>query len=86
MANYRIKPAVVQAIPVSEVLNGYQTDPKKLPQWVQDAYEKGELGVLTYSELKVKGKTGTAQDMLVNNAGDLSVVWKNDFEHSYEPV
>ena len=48
MPKYRKKPVVVEAVLCSEVIRCMEKDWKSLPEWVRQAYERGDIRAITH--------------------------------------
>jgi hypothetical protein len=87
---FRKKPVVVEAFRVTEALYCAEHKWKGLPEWIRDAYEKGNL-VFGYDTISIKTLEGV---MLANKPdwiikgikGELHPCRPDIFEDTYESI
>lgn len=87
---YRKKPVIIEAVPVSEILRCAGRDWKALPEWVKDNYESGKI-VFTSSKMYIKTLEGDHEalstDMLIRGIqGEIYPCKSDIFEQTYEKV
>ena len=90
MSQYRKKPVVIEAAPVRNLVIAANNDWRALPQWVADAYERGEL-IFLHNAIDVNTLEGTMHagidDMLIQGVKGESYPCKPDiFAATYEPA
>lgn len=90
MAKYRKKPVVIEAVPVIDVLSAASRRWQDLPEWVADAYERGDL-VIAAQALHIRTLEGTMiggmNDWLIKGVKNEIYPCKYDvFAATYEPA
>lgn len=88
---YRKKPVVIEAVPVSDVMQHYRTGkPEQVPAWVDVAVQTGVV-VITPNDLEVMTLEGKMKApstfMLIRGIhGEIYPCERSIFAASYEPV
>lgn len=90
MAQYRKKPVVINAWPVSDILQDAEKNWQELPPEVKSAYEKGDF-IFTPTDIHVKTLEGVhitgKGDMLIQGVkGEFYGCKADIFEATYEAV
>jgi hypothetical protein len=89
---YRKKPVEVQAMPVREAFVYARVEWHRLPKWLADAYDTGEVMFLHHPDrITIKTLEGTMtaniDDWLIQGVqGELYPCKPDIFEATYEPV
>lgn len=90
MPKYRKKPVIIEAERVATLLWQAKESWQSLPQWVRDAYERGELLLLPDSILvkTLEGEhLGRSSDLLIRGVkGELYPCKPDIFAQTYEYV
>ncbi len=89
MAKFRKKPVVIEAIPVSQLLD-ITTETDKIPRWAMEAVAKTHVlvGIDDITIRTLEGNMrGAPGDMLIRGVtGELYPCKSDIFEATYEPV
>lgn len=88
---YRKKSVTIEAVLVEDLLEMFKQNWKELPQWVNEAYEKGIINTITDSDFIIKTLEGnmkaTRNDYLIKGVMDEIYPCKKDvFNITYELV
>ena len=92
---YKRKPKVLSAIRAEAIIEGYRTDPKTLPEWVQRAYETGRITGITPDGFSIQGERPTPDsfrfevkrsDLVIMDGGGLYPTSFELFMHDYDPA
>jgi hypothetical protein len=92
MAKYRKKPVVIEAVHCSILHHAAGHDWKALPQWMVEAYDRGEILFLNHpSRIEIKTLEGTMTaeigDMVIRDVkGELYPCKSDIFAATYELV
>lgn len=85
---FRKKPVVIEALQVGIVLVAAETEFDTLPQWIRDAYSRGDIvfGQTTIKVLTPEGRmVGNSTDWLIRGVKGEIYPCRNDiFEETYE--
>ena len=88
MGKYKKLPVEIEAELVSDLLDKFKHDFKKLPQWVIEAYENTTINTVTDNGFIIKTLEGnmiaTKEDYLIKGVnGELYPCKKDIFEKTY---
>lgn len=90
MAKYRKKPVVIEAVKVSEIIDGLRNNFEKCPVWVRENYENLSLNVSegSVSVITLEGKMlAGAEDYLIQGIkGEIYPCKPSIFEETYDLV
>ena len=88
---YRKKPVVIEAVPARELIKAFKGNWDGLPDWANEAYEKGVIVGITEEGLTIKTLEGDhfahCDDMVIQGVkGELYPCKNEIFTMTYEPV
>ena len=88
---YRKKPVVIEAVPARDLIEAYKGNWDDLPDWANEAYEKGVIVGITEEGLTIKTLEGDhfahRDDMVIQGVkGELYPCKSDIFEATYERV
>ena len=90
MAKYRKKPVVIEAEPVSILLNFASRNWSALPEWVKESYEKGNIvflnNCLSIMTLEGRMKAGFEDYLIKGVNGEIYPCKPDIFSKTYEIV
>lgn len=88
---FRKKPVEIEAVPAKELIRCFRSDWKSLPEWVSDAYERGDITAITDNDFTIKTLKGDhlarKTDMVIRGVqGEMYPCKLDIFEATYDPV